>query len=134
MSNSDDAIKYLANGPMASYKEHGFGLNIVCLKSNNTPIGMCGLLTRSDFEYTDLGYAFLPEYCGKGFAQEASLAVLKEGQEQHSLDKVLAITLPSNTRSNDLLTKLGFSLKEKVEFHHTLNNLYEINLAAIFNH
>ncbi|MFV1466756.1 hypothetical protein VBY75_03630 [Idiomarina sp. HB] len=28
----EDAINYLETGPMASYKKHGFGLNLVCLK------------------------------------------------------------------------------------------------------
>jgi RimJ/RimL family protein N-acetyltransferase len=54
----EDAINYLKTGPMASYKKHGFGLNLVCLKETHTPIGMCGLLKRDELESPDLGYAF----------------------------------------------------------------------------
>jgi RimJ/RimL family protein N-acetyltransferase len=129
--NKCDAINYLSEGPIASYEEHGFGLNIVCLQGSYTPIGMCGLLKRADFDYADLGYAFLPEYCGQGFAQEASLAVLKDGAENHHLEMVLAVTLPSNTSSNHLLKKLGFLFKEEVQFSNTVNNLYEVNLNTV---
>jgi len=131
--NSDDAINYLVNGPIASYKEHGFGLYLVCLKHNDTPIGMCGFLKRPELEYPDLGYAFLPEYCGKGFAQEASLAVLKASAKNNCLRKILSITACSNTPSNNLLIKLGFLFKEKIHFLNTENNLYTMNLDTLFN-
>ena len=42
--NLNDAQKYILNGPIASYDKHGFGLYLVALKSNKSPIGMCGLL------------------------------------------------------------------------------------------
>jgi RimJ/RimL family protein N-acetyltransferase len=74
---AEDAINYLRNGPVANYKKFGFGLNLVSLKDSNTPIGMCGLLKRNELEHPDLGYALLSEYCSKGYAQEASISVLK---------------------------------------------------------
>jgi len=129
---TDDAINYLLNGPIASYEEHGFGLNAVCLKGNDKPIGMCGLLKRPDFEYADLGYAFLPEYCGQGFAQESALLVLNDGYRNRHLATVLAITLPSNIRSNQLLIKLGFIFTEQVEVYGNSDNLYKLALASIF--
>lgn len=132
INNKSDAINYLNIGPLASYSEYGFGLNLICLKENGTPIGMCGLLKRSGLDHPDLGYAFLPEYYGQGYAHEASLSLLKEGYDNYHVEKVLAITLPDNIRSLYLLKKLGFMFKAHVEFHNTLNNLYEINLAALF--
>jgi RimJ/RimL family protein N-acetyltransferase len=131
--NTDDAIHHLVNGPIASYKEHGFGLYLVCLEHNDAPIGMCGLLKRPELEYPDLGYAFLPEYCGKGFAQEASLAILKESAKNNCLRKILSITACSNIPSNKLLKKLGFLFKEKINFLNTENNLYTMNLHTLFN-
>jgi RimJ/RimL family protein N-acetyltransferase len=128
--NTEDAINHLINGPIASYKEHGFGLYLVSLKNDDTPVGMCGLLKRTEFEHPDLGYAFLPEYCGKGFAHEASSVILKESLKNHSLGTVLSVTSCTNTRSNHLLKKLGFIFKEKIHFSNTENNLYEINLSS----
>ena len=121
----EDAINYLKQGPMASYQRHGFGLNLVCLKETLTPIGMCGLLKRDELEYPDLGYAFLPEYSGKGYAREAAENTLKTIMKTFSLDTVVAVTLPDNLRSNKLLETIGFSFKETIELSGSKNNLYE---------
>ena len=121
----EDATNYLKTGPMASYKKHGFGLNLVCLKETHTPIGMCGLLKRDELESPDLGYAFLPEYSGKGYAREAAENALKTVMKTCSLDKVVAVPLPDNVRSNKLLETIGFRLKETIELYGSQNNLYE---------
>jgi RimJ/RimL family protein N-acetyltransferase len=121
----ENAINYLKTGPMASYEKHGFGLNLVCLKEAFTPIGMCGLLKRDELESPDLGYAFLPEYSGKGYAKEAAENTLKTVMKTGSLDKVLAVTLPDNFRSNKLLETIGFRFKETIELYGSQNNLYE---------
>ncbi|MDT8880561.1 GNAT family N-acetyltransferase [Halomonas saccharevitans] len=121
----EDAVSYLENGPMASYRTHGYGLNLVQLKGEGTPIGMCGLVKRHELEGPDLGYAFLPEFCGQGYAFEAAEAVLEQGMAEHALDSVLAVTLPDNTRSNRLLNTLGFSAKWSVNLYGAWNNLYE---------
>lgn len=121
----EDAINYLKTGPMASYEKHGFGLNLVCLEETLTPIGMCGLLKRDELESPDLGYAFLPEYTGKGYAKEAAGNTLKTVMKTCLLDKVVAVTLPDNFRSNKLLEAIGFSFKETTELYGSQNNLYE---------
>ncbi len=121
----EDAVKYLTNGPIASYGTHGFGLYLVLVKGKNTPIGMCGILKREELDYPDLGYAFLPEFCGQGYASEAAEMILKEARVIYSLKAILAITLPDNLRSNSLLEKLGFSLKGTMELYGLQNNLYE---------
>lgn len=120
-----DAETYLLNGPINSYKALGFGLNLVELKSSGTPIGMCGLLKRTELEYPDIGFAFLPEFCGKGYAYEATCSILKEGISTYSLQNILAVTLPNNLGSNALLQKAGFNLVGEVELYDSLNNLYE---------
>lgn len=122
-----DAIFYLTTGPILGYQVHGFGLNLVQLKDSETPIGMCGLLKRDELSYPDLGYAFLPEFCGKGYANEAAESVLQEEVVVHSLNTVLAVTLPDNLGSNRLLKNVGFSLKGTMELYGSQNNLYEYN-------
>ncbi|MCG8686360.1 MAG: GNAT family N-acetyltransferase [Desulfobacterales bacterium] len=121
----EGAKKYLEEGPLSSYKINGFGLYVVQLKGSHTQIGMSGLVKREELEHPDLGYAFLPEYWGKGYAAEAGAAVLKYGIHSFDLDKVLAVTLPSNRPSNNLLIKLGFLLKGTMVLYDVINNLYE---------
>lgn len=126
--NTADAENYLLSGPMASYEKFGFGLSVVMLKENHTPIGMCGLLKRNELASPDLGYAFLPAYCGQGYAAEAAKAVLSEGMTQYLLDKVVAVTLPTNEHSNRLLQRVGFKRTGMVELYDCQNNLYEYGL------
>ena len=120
-----DAINYLTHGPIASYERYGFGLNVVVLKNDNTPIGMCGVLKRDELDYPDLGYAFLDEFCGEGYASEAAKKTLTVTKQRYSLATVLAVTLPNNEQSNKLLNKIGFKYKGTMELYEVQNNLYE---------
>lgn len=122
--NTDDAKQYLLAGPMASYDKFGFGLSMVMLKSTNTPIGMCGLLKRDELNHPDLGYAFLTEYCGAGYALESAKSVLAAGVEKYNLSTVLAVTLPDNARSNHLLQQADFNQNGTIPLYGSDNNLY----------
>ncbi|WP_089139257.1 GNAT family N-acetyltransferase [Vibrio rumoiensis] len=121
----DDAIQYLTQGPIRSYKVHGFGLNLVIEKSTNTPIGMCGLIKREELSLPDIGYALLSNYSNKGYGFEAAKSVLEQGMKQHSLNAVQAITMLDNVPSNGLLKKLGFELINVIELYGSQNNLYQ---------
>ncbi|MBZ2169750.1 GNAT family N-acetyltransferase [Marinobacter sp. F4216] len=119
-----DAIAYLKNGPLLSYRALGFGLNMVTLKGSDVSIGMCGLLKRDQLEYPDLGFAFLPEFCGKGYGFEAAKAVLQTEMMDAGLETVMAVTLPDNLSSNRLLKRVGFRLSGTTEVNGSQNNLY----------
>jgi ribosomal-protein-alanine N-acetyltransferase len=110
-----DAKKYIEKGPMKSYLEHGFGLYKVGLKENNFPIGMCGLIKRETLKDVDIGFAFLPEYEGKGYAFESAVAVLNHARHL-KLERIVAITLPSNTKSANLLKKLNMRFESAIHF------------------
>jgi RimJ/RimL family protein N-acetyltransferase len=109
-----DAEDYLANGTLKSYLDNGFGFYKLELKENNKPIGTCGLIKRDQLEEVDLGFAFLGEFEGLGFGYEASLAILKLAKDEFHLKKLVAITLPINSRSIKLLEKLGFAYEKRV--------------------
>ena len=119
----EDALAYLRNGSFASYQQLGLGLNLVQLKATGTPIGMCGILKRPELESPDLGYAFLPEYHGQGFAQEAAQAVLKDAVAQGQT-QILAVTLIENLPSCRLLEKVGFEFQGEMELYGKRNRLY----------
>jgi RimJ/RimL family protein N-acetyltransferase len=108
----EDARQYIANGPVATYARHGFGLYQVELKDTHTPIGMCGLLKREELPHPDIGFAFLPDFWNKGFAYEAAAAVLKDARARLHLDGLLAIVNPDNDASIKLLEKLGFNFEQ----------------------
>jgi len=110
----EDATYYLLNGPLKSYRENGFGLYMVELKNYQTPIGMCGLLKREYLEHPDIGFAFLPEYTGAGYAFEAAQGILKHATENLDLQHLMAITLPHNHASIRLLEKLGMKFLRNI--------------------
>jgi len=110
-----DAEMYLEEGPMKSYEENGFGLWLVSIKDDSTPIGICGLINRPTLEDIDIGFALLPEYEGFGYAYEVASATQEYGTNTLDISKIIAITDPTNTSSIKLLKKLGLYLDSKIE-------------------
>ena len=110
----DDARRYILNGPVKSYQQSGFGLYLVKLKENETPIGMCGLIKREELDDVDIGFAFLPQFTGRGYAYEAAAATLHYGYTVLGLKHIVAITDPDNERSIRLLQKLGLRLEKTI--------------------
>lgn len=110
----DDARSYFAKGPGASYEKYGFGLFHVSLKESGEAIGMCGLLKRDWLEDVDVGFAFLPQYFGKGYAFESAQGVIEWGRRTLGIQRVCGITKPDNTGSIRVLEKLGMRFDRMV--------------------
>jgi RimJ/RimL family protein N-acetyltransferase len=109
-----DAEKYLENGPISSYAKNGFGLLAVTLNDTGQPIGMCGLIKRDTLEDVDIGYAFLPDFWGRGYAVEAAQAVMSHAKEVLELKRVVAIVDPVNAGSIRVLEKIGMVFEKMV--------------------
>jgi RimJ/RimL family protein N-acetyltransferase len=98
---------YISQNFIRMYGEIGFGLYLVETKNLN-PIGICGLIKRDYLQDADIGFAFLPQYRGTGFAFEAADAVIKFARQKFGLTRLVAITSQNNENSIKLLEKLGF--------------------------
>ena len=114
VKTKEQAIVYLEEGPIKSYKQNGFGLWMVELNTDKTAIGMCGIIKRESLEHPDIGFAFLPQYFGKGYGLEVASATLSYGREKLGIEKLLAITIPGNEKSIRLLEKIGLSFKQNI--------------------
>jgi len=110
----DDARNYILQGPVAMYARHGFGLYLTARKQDNVAIGLCGLLKRDGLADVDIGYAFLPQFRGQGYAYEAAAAVMRYGKNGLGLARIVAITAPDNERSARVLEKLGLTFTEMI--------------------
>jgi RimJ/RimL family protein N-acetyltransferase len=106
----DESRQYIADGPLAMQERYGHSMYVVELKDSGTPIGMCGLIKRDTLVDVDIGYAFLPEYRGQGYAYEAARATLGHALSL-GITRLAGITSPANTASNQLLCKLGLRFK-----------------------
>jgi RimJ/RimL family protein N-acetyltransferase len=102
-----DAEEYIRGKFVPSYRKFGYGSYLVELKPAARPIGVCGFVRRDSLDHPDIGFAFVREYWGHGFAYEAAGAVLDYGFEQLGMRVVLGITSPENHASIRLLEKLG---------------------------
>ncbi len=111
----DGARDYITNGPVASYAQHGFGLFHVALKHDGTPIGMCGLLKREVLEDVDVGFAYLPQFSGHGYATEAARATIEYGRTVLGLKRIVAITAPDNAGSQNVLRKIGLRHEKTIK-------------------
>lgn len=111
----EDAQNYLSTGPMLSYIKNRFGLLCVVLKENNVPIGICGLIKRDMLEDIDIGYAFLPEFCSKGYAIESASAVKEYANNNLEINRLIAVVKPGNESSIKLLKKMNFVFEKMVK-------------------
>ncbi len=86
----------------------GLGFFTVILKETNEPIGTSTALQRDKLEFVDIGYGFLPEWRGKGYATEATKLIMEYVRKKFKQEKVYAFTMPKNEKSQKLLKKLNF--------------------------
>ncbi len=107
--NLDDARRYVRDGPQASYARNGFGLWCVVEKASGEPMGICGFVRRDALPEPDVGFAFLPEAWGKGYATESARTAIALGRARHGLRRILAITTEDNSASRRVLSRLGFA-------------------------
>lgn len=106
--NDDDARAYLRRAALSLYARHAFGPWHITRRDTGEPIGLCGLLQRADLPDADLGFAFLPQHTGLGFAGEAVDGTLQHARHTLGLRRVAAIAQDDNARSLALLARKGF--------------------------
>jgi RimJ/RimL family protein N-acetyltransferase len=121
------ARQYLADGPVRSYAQHGFGLYAVERRDDGAWLGVAGLVSRPTLPAPDLGYALLQAYQGNGYASEAARAVLAHAQDTLALPRLCAIVAPGNTRSIRLLELLGFAAQGRTR---VTADAHEVELYA----
>ena len=124
--NIDNANHYIDKQTKSLDSEVSTGMMLVTLRTSRLPIGICGFVDRPELSDLDLGFAFMPEYWGLGYAQEASQALLELNFNQNKRNCLLAVTKPDNQASISLLKRLGFSFLEQVLLYGEPNNLYKL--------
>jgi len=128
----EQARAALEAGPLRLYAEYGYGPFRVRRRVDDTDMGICGLFRREGLDEPDIGFAILPEFCGRGFAFEASVAVLHHARDALELPCVTAIVSPQNDASIGLLEKLGLQYERPIRMpadDHDVS-LYRIEFAS----
>jgi RimJ/RimL family protein N-acetyltransferase len=109
-----EAAAYLHERIVPAYAERGFGMFGVETKNGGICIGTCGLLRREGLDGPDIGYAFLPEYTGCGYAREAARGVVQHVRDTLGPGCLYAIVNPDNAASIRLLQHLRFAFAKMI--------------------
>jgi RimJ/RimL family protein N-acetyltransferase len=118
--SKEDSIRYIRK-----IKEtQDFYYWIVRLKKTGMPLGVISFIKRSYLENFDIGFAFLPEHNGCGYAYEAAGKVLSVVSKNPEHSVVLATTIPQNINSIKLLTKLGMHFEKEIKVENTKLHVY----------
>lgn len=104
----DEAVQLMTKGPLHDYASRGMGRLAAIDKASGRLIGFCGLKYVAEIDEVDLGYRLLPQYWGKGLANEAARAVLAHGREVLGQRNIVGVVDPANQASVRVLQKLAF--------------------------
>jgi RimJ/RimL family protein N-acetyltransferase len=132
LDSNPEVHKYLGNNPVTDiqqvqkyitsiqqqYLDNGIGRWITIEKSSNEIIGWSGLKFITEYEnnhinFHDVGYRFMPQYWGKGYATEATLTALHYGFEHLNVKKIIGTVHTENKASRRVLEKCGLQFVEK---------------------
>ncbi|HEY5405575.1 MAG TPA: GNAT family N-acetyltransferase [Ginsengibacter sp.] len=102
---------------------------VVRIKNENTPIGIISFLKRSYLDNFDIGFAFLPQFNGNGYAYEASKEILSMVSRNSDYTVILATTVPQNVNSIKLLTKLGLRFEKEIKVEKETLHIYSNSIT-----
>lgn len=125
-----EQVRAIINNIRQQYIDNGVGRWAVILKETNEFIGWAGLKLEKDVngheKFYDLGYRFIQEHWGKGYATEAAEAFLHYGFNRLELETINAWADSGNQGSRNVLEKLGFQYVNTFEHDGEEEVWYEI--------
>lgn len=123
--NTEGWIRFIGNRNIISQKDASNYIQKILANQNvrywvvenktGQSLGIITYIKREYLPHHDIGFAFLPEFAGNGYAYEATKAVLNELINEDNMTYVFATTIPDNVNSIKLLGKLGLILEKEIE-------------------
>lgn len=114
----------LADRIEAQFLHYGFGLWAVEITAVAPFAGYVGLSIPSfQAHFTpcvEIGWRLAKRYWGMGYATEGARAVLNFGFEHLDLNEIVSFTVPANTRSRQVMERIGMSYSPEDDFDHPL--------------
>jgi len=89
------------------WQSERIGFCAVVEKSSGRFAGWCGLWLLKETGETEVGYALIEDFRGRGYAVEASEAFLKYGFEELDLKEIVAVARAENRASRRVMERLG---------------------------
>ena len=100
----------------------GYGWSAVELKQTNEVVGFAGISDfTSDVPFApavEIGWRFLPEHWGNGYATEAAWAWLDHAFTNLGIEKIVSFAVGDNTGSTAVMKRLGMRHYPDMDFDH----------------
>ena len=119
IADANEYIQKIINNPNTIFW-------VVRIQDQQIPIGIITFMKRDYLDHYDIGFAFLSKHTKKGYAQEASIAVLNDAIKNSNHKQILATTVKENTNSIQLLEKLGLRFYKEIINENRLLQVYSV--------
>lgn len=140
LNNTPKVIEYTGDPPFASlqaakdflanyiscYTDFGMGRWMVLRRSDDRPLGWCGLKWHPNEDVADIGFRLLQEFWSKGYATEAAQRCLQYGFGELNLNKIIGSARKENMASHQVLKKLGMKYQFDYEEDNKIWERYQV--------
>lgn len=142
LMSDPDVMRFSLNGPMSrerasewldgvlrSYGENGWGRFRVEEKVSGRFVGVCGFLLWPDVgghREVEIGYRFLPDTWGKGYATEAAAACRDLGFGEFGVTRLISLIEAENVGSWKVAEKVGMRHERDAELHGVSLRVYSV--------
>jgi RimJ/RimL family protein N-acetyltransferase len=121
IDNDEKAMKMITGFVDSLFAKQNHSIYLVSLRNEaeaarNTKIGTVSVMKGETFTVPDIGFALLPEYTGKGYAQEAGKAMMgyaiqNKSQGGLGYEGVFGFTSATNAKSRKACESLGLEFR-----------------------
>ena len=136
--NSEGWLKFIGNRNISNINEAkdyiqkildtpDYYYSIFELKNSGKAIGIVTFLKREYHDFPDIGFALLPKFEKNGYTIEACKAYLNEVLKTSRYKNIIAITIPHNQKSINLLAKLGLNYQYDFNRNSEILSLFSLN-------
>lgn len=102
-------------------REHGFTFWAIERKEDGALLGFCGVKPANVAPLLgelEIGWRLRHDCWGQGYAREAAEACLAWAWANLKVHRIVAITVPANSRSWGLMERLGMTRRADMDFDH----------------
>lgn len=114
LKSLDETRQMLRERPIRDYEIYGYGRMACIEKSSGRLIGFSGLKYLDGLKEVDVGYRFLKDCWGKGYATESARLLMKEGIREHGFKRIIGLAEHANAASTHVLRKLGLVFERTI--------------------
>lgn len=114
------------------YSIQGFGIWTVVRKEDSRIIGRAGLTYREGFDNYEIGFLIGKEYQRRGYAREC-IEAIKDYSRREGLGELIALVMPENKPSIELLKETGFEKNSETALNGTHYQVWKTTGVASAN-